>query len=280
MLIKEIIGLDDVRGEVGIEIEIEGEGIPSDDFVRRNTSGWKAEVDGSLKAAEALEYVLRVPVGYRDVSYHLNQLWDNFRVLESKIFESPKAGVHIHLNVQNFTVVQLTNLATLWFIFEKPLVKFCGPNREGNLFCLRASDASEMIDFFRSVVQKKKFQDFKTDEYRYSSINFKSVADYGSVEFRTMRSTGDMVEILKWIDILYELYEAAKVFNDPRDIISCVSGDGYEDFLKRIFKKTHELIPRGDTFQEDIYEGICNAQDIAYCVNWAHYTPKRSNPFK
>lgn len=279
MLIREAIDLVEVKGKVGIEIEIEGVKLPDDNCTRSNSDYWKADLDGSLKAAEAFEYVLRHPISILSVKPALEELWGIFDRLNSEIFESPKAGVHVHLNVQDFTINELVNLITLFFIFEKPLVKYCGSDREGNLFCLRASDASDMIPHIISVIKTKKLGSFKNDDYRYSSINLKSVAEYGSVEFRTMRSTADMDAILSWVKILWDLYRAAKVFDNPRQIICAISGDGYDTFAKSIFKTTYHLIPVEDTFEQDIYEGICHAQDIAYCVNWDKYTLKSNNPF-
>lgn len=280
MWIRDLLGLPNTKGTIGIEIEVEGRDLPANEHLKLySAEGWKAELDGSLKALEAYEYVLKEPASLTSVGMHLNSLWSVFNRMESEVWESPKAGVHVHFNVQEFTIPRLANLLTLFFIFEKPLVKFCGDNREGNLFCLRASDAIDMIPHITRIIRSRKFHNFNNDDYRYSSINLKSVVDYGSVEFRTMRSTPDKSAILLWVRILNELYKASDLFDEPRNIIAAISGDGYQEFMKHIFPNTHKYIPVSDTFDQDIYDGICNAQDIAYCVKWDSYSAKRNNPF-
>ena len=52
---RELIGCRDAAGEVGIEIELEGHGLPRMDF-----EYWRAERDGSLRG-EAVELVLKKP---------------------------------------------------------------------------------------------------------------------------------------------------------------------------------------------------------------------------
>ena len=110
---------EDVEGEVGIEIEVEGQDLPH--VVSRY---WRTERDGSLKAAEAFEYVLKRPVPRADVKKVLTSLEKKWKSNNAIINDSFRAGVHVHINVRDLTTTQMVTFATLYYIFEETLLNY------------------------------------------------------------------------------------------------------------------------------------------------------------
>lgn len=280
MNIREIVRVKPKVGDIGIEIEVEGTRIPNGNYVAIYSKLWKTEVDNSLKAEEALEYVLREPVPYDEVKEALDELEQLFINKKSVIHDSIRAGIHVHINVQSLTAKQLATFITCYLCVENILVEFCGESRVGNLFCLRTSDAEAYLPWITYIFKKKDFRNLKNDDFRYASMNLKSVAEYGSVEFRAMKTTSDFSRIKLWIDLLYSMYQNSLTYRDPKDVVLSFSGNGYKEFIRGLFGEYAEHLPVKDTTPDDIYDGVCNAQDFAYAIDWNEYKVVNDNPFK
>lgn len=262
--VRELFGIPDelkVVGDVGVEIEVEGRNLPL------GNKYWRREVDGSLRGAENAEYVLRTPLTLNQLSLALKSLALDYKTCKATIDDSVRAGVHVHVNVQELNVVQLYNYITLYLVFEELLTKFCGSTREGNLFCLRACDAEFLIQALQYTAQSRRYRTLVTDDLRYAAINVKALGNYGSLEFRAMRSTKDFDVLQTWATILVMLREKAKEFFEPTDIINGFSEGESSGFLGRIFGEYAELL-KFDGYERALVRGVRIAQEIAFCTNW------------
>ena len=181
-------------GDIGVEIEVEGENLPqpNEDCLLRNfTNFWNIVKDGSLRG-EAWEYVFKRPASRetykRVLSYFTQQMEDK----GSRFHDSVRAGIHIHINVQNLTVKELFNFLVTYYIMEEYIINRCGEGRQGNLFCLRSQDAPYILFSLYRAFRDNSCQEIATDLVRYSSLNVISLFKYGSLEFRALRTTPDM----------------------------------------------------------------------------------------
>lgn len=265
MNIREVFGLPEVKGAVGVEVEIEGMNLPA---LIGNGHQWHVEHDGSLRG-EAYEYVFRGPVDKVKAFGRLDSLALSFKKHGSDIFDTGRAGVHVHVNVQDMSIKQVGCFITLYYIFENILLDYCGEDRVGNLFCLRTCDAEGAIPLITQAFNNHKLRGLGTDDIRYAALNLNSLPKYGSVEFRPMRSTGDMQLIKNWIDILLTMKEYSLRFNDPRDIVESMSGMSTAVMFLEVFGEHTGLVYDDDS----MYEGVCYAQDFAYGVHWDRPNP-------
>lgn len=255
------------NGDLGVEIEVEGRHLPLADFY------WHNEKDGSLKGIETREYVLEKPMTLGEVRKSLDYLDKLYRVNNTKVDDSVRAGVHIHVNCQKLTMTQLFTFMSLYFVLENVLTKWCGHSREGNLFCLRASDAEGLLSQIkRGIVDKNWRGVYGRDKLRYAAMNVKALATYGSLEFRAMRGTRDMNLIYMWASVLLGLREKSKEFKNPSKIIEQFSVFGPTAFMKEVLGDNYEHF-KCDEQDEMLWDGVRNAQDIAYCVDWDGYEP-------
>ena len=99
--VKEVFGISPARyqkNDWGLEIEIEGENLahPGSDV-------WRLDRDGSL-VGNSLEYILAKPLPMKDVHLHLDDLINTMKLNSSTIKDSVRAGVHVHRNVQNWSM--------------------------------------------------------------------------------------------------------------------------------------------------------------------------------
>jgi hypothetical protein len=260
--IKDLCNLRSVQGDVGVEIEVEGYNLPDD------VQYWKAVGDGSLKGEESLEYVLTRPVPIDDLHGRLAILKKAFEDRNAEFDETYRAGVHVHVNVQDLTVRQLFTFVVLYLTLEELLLTFCAKHRIGNHFCLRASEAGYLPALICRAIEKQDLKSLHTDDIRYSAINLKPVVQYGSVEFRAHESTFNFDKIETWAKILYQLREASLQFECPRKIMEEVSVGGYEGFVRKVFAEHADYFLAQPYWDRMVRKGILVAQDIAYSRDW------------
>lgn len=254
------------KNDIGLEIEVEGVRLP---LLEKY---WRTDRDGSLRGDESAEYVLDRPSTLEGVEHALKYLDERYKAYNSVVDDTVRAGVHVHINCQHLTTRELYNFFVLYLVLENVLIKYCGEYREGNLFCLRCQDAEFLLYTLVQAAKDKAFlMHFHSDDLRYASMNVKALGDYGSLEFRAMRSTRDLGAIMTWVKILYNLREVAKQFNNPVEIIEQVSMMGGKDFLERCLGEFAGFFNAIEGVTDLLYEGVQLAQCLAYCVNWANW---------
>ena len=256
MNIQEYFGSKKQDGEVGLEIELEGPRVS-----RIESVGWRLEHDGSLRD-EAVELVLRKPCKRADVHKYLNNVVSAVRAADAEVLDTGRAGVHVHVNVQDLEFHQLFNFICAYLILEDILIQFCGKYRVGNLFCLRARDAEALIDTLRETAREKDLNLTAGDQLRYAALNVSALKKYGSLEFRAMRSTVDPVVLQTWVDSLLAIKDWSMQFNDPQELVMQFSQVGPE----RIFQDT---ICKFGVFTYDengMFDGVRQAQYLAFAL--------------
>ena len=138
MKLKEYLKAASIDGDFGIEIEVEGENLPT---IRSNN--WHTEKDGSLRG-ESNEYIITKPIKIDEVREAIEYL--NKRLDKSVLNFSFRTSVHIHMNMLECTHEEILNTVYTYLLIEEPLIKFCGKERKANRFCLRLQDADGIID--------------------------------------------------------------------------------------------------------------------------------------
>ena len=226
MTIKEILGCKAQSGDVGVEIELEADHIPHHDYIPEI---WKKEADASLRG-ESAEFVLRRPVKLDQLDDALQSLQRAFDASGTSPRPTYRAGIHVHVNVQDLTPTQLVTFICSYFMLEEVLLRFCDKSRLGNHFCLRMSDASYSLDKLVEFIEKEDFQLLNNEDLRYASLNVTSLFKYGSIEFRALESTLNFERIKTWAGVLVHLRDYAKTLRSPVDLLGQASALGFEQY--------------------------------------------------
>jgi hypothetical protein len=245
------------EGEIGIEIEAEGQGFPG------GGTYWSIKGDGSLRG-EACEYVLKHPASRADYQRHLTTLQKRWTDNRTQFNNSTRTSVHVHINVQELTITQVYTFICLYLVLENHLIEWCGEHRKGNLFCLRAKDAEFLLYTLEEAIRSGDYKKLDSNTLRYASINVRALYTYGSLEFRAMRGTSNIDLISHWIEILLAIKDASLTFENPQQIIEDFSAYGPIEFHNKVFP--NNIFPLNDTFP--LKEGIRQVQNIAYAVDW------------
>ena len=207
--LSELLGINPVQGDWGIEIEAEGQGMNP---LGRGVPFWRSEDDPSLRGNfpdERHEFVLKKPILLDEVSVAMDALIKSQE--GAKIKFSFRTSVHVHMNVSTFTRAQVCSLVYLYLLFEEPLINFCGTSRKANRFALRLRDAEYMMEVIKLMFKgtHPDWHRMPDDQMRYSSLNLEAMRKYGSVEFRGMRGTIDKETIVTWVKLLNFIKEYA-----------------------------------------------------------------------
>lgn len=275
-IVNIIAGLKPTDGRYGVEIEAEGIRLP-----RELPPPWRVENDGSLQAGfEAHEYVMHRPASLEGVHEALTTLKQAYKENKSDVRETQTSGVHVHVNVQDYTPKQLFTFITTYFVLEELLLTYCGEDRQGNHFCLRLKDAENIVDEFVMSAKKHQLANLKGDNIRYCSLNPCSLFKYGSLEFRAMRGTGDLNAIETWVKILDQVRLAAKNYADPAEVAKMMSIGGEVQFVNSVLGPYADLFTQVPNYRKMVKDGVRIIQPLAFCTDWSQYRDERVNPFR
>lgn len=267
-------------GDFGIEIETEAISeyrIPSFNY-------WTTHRDGSLRFF-GVEYVLSTPLKLSDVSNALEE----FEKKTSKIkFESSVySSVHVHLNITQMEMIHIANLITLYIMFENVLNRYCGPDRDGNLFCLKTQCAESVINHIVNLFKAMgtghddgftAVRRLREAELKYSAMNLYTLRKFGSLEFRTHKGTTDIGEILNWVKILNSLKVAASKFRSPDQILLEAKHRGYSQFFDSIFTPEQKRLLWTGESEGDIDSNIWYVLLLAKSADWKSWPNLKKKP--
>ena len=291
--ISNIFKVKEAKGEVGIEIEVEGNKFPKPPGLVGSHSKvpmpdwkyWSYCHDGSLRGKDNAEYVLTDPIQFSQVDEAVSELFSGLSSFGSILDESNRTSVHVHLNFQNSHLNRLATFCGLWFCFEEILTEWCGDHRVGNLFCLRGKDAPAIPTLIREFIKCDGHFNIR-DNFHYSGLNVNALQKFGSLEIRTMRGATDPEVIKTWLRILERFYKVSLEYADPRHMVDLFSSVGPLDFFHTFLgSESYKIINDLNLTQERIYEamfdGIRLAQDVCYCRAWEEFNPitLRPDPF-
>lgn len=243
--ILELLRLPACKGDLGVEIECEGNNLNPID-----TPSWRTERDGSLRGDypyNSSEYVMRAPVTAKRFPSVLKELIDHQK--NAKFNFSFRTSVHVHVNVQELTEDELLAFLYACMLLEEPLMNFCGESRKGNRFCLRMNDAEGYDKTLSSIFTHgyRAIARLNGDKIRYSAINVHSLVKYGSIEFRGMRGNMEEAVLLPWCSTLLSIRNVAKKLKNPINVYNMYVGMGNQEFAKKFFGKHADLF---------MYEGM------------------------
>lgn len=261
MRILEHCGGRAVAGELALEIEVEGANLP-----RINDKWWRSEDDGSLKG-EGVEYVMKAPQDLDKLIEALSDLEERFKVQGSRVDESFRAGIHVHVNVQELSFKQVMTLACCYLIVEEVLVDYCHPSRAGNHFCYRAIDAGGLVKALYDFTATGNIRYINTDNIRYSAMNFTSLFKYGSLEFRALESTKDYKKVVNWAGVLRQIKRASMKYANPREVYKAFDELGPREFARQLLGGYADKFLVGE-YEQKILDGMEVSIEIAYAREW------------
>lgn len=264
------------KGEIGIEVEVEGSGFP--DLFENPIANWEYHADGSLRGGA--EYVIKNPVSRENVASALDTLAKG--LAKAKLKFSGRTSIHVHVNVQRLTLRQWINYIVLYCILEEALVDVVSPERAGNKFCLRFKDAEAPLELVCEMLQSQyiSVRDyFGGRNQKYAGMNLQATVGFGTCEFRSMRGNLDTKFINDWAQLLVYLRDVAEKTLEPGELVLSLSKMGPREFIRSVLPGDNtitEAVLNLEGVDQKIMDGVRLAQDVAYAVEW----PDPADDFK
>lgn len=238
MKIKDLLPHKKCNGMFGIEVEVESE----DGFGHFNSNVWTAVHDGSLR--DGCEFITVGAIPYDKVKTALIELKEY--LAPNKIVFSFRTSIHVHVNILDMSLEELTTFIYLYYLFEEPLMTFCGEERKGNRFCLSLQDSEGVVNniekLFKNNAETLKkccgseyMRQTLINETKYAALNLASIPKFGSLEFRGMRGTLDLDVLSKWFKMLYNLREAAVKFQTMSKVYDFLFKEGPKALASEVF---------------------------------------------
>ena len=259
---------------IGVEVELEG--------VPLRTLGltlppevdhyWSFSEDNSLHNNGA-EFTFKSPMFGEDSRVALGTLLSHAE--RAGWLVSKRTGIHVHVDARDLSRHQLLGFVAYYLLFEPLIYEWVGDDRHSNNFCLPYYKAEValfqakkilflMHQFSLGIAARDEVLNACDRFHRYSGLNLKSLLNFGSLEFRHLKTTLSYPRVRDWINIILCLKRAA--LNTPQStytILGEVSKMGVEVAVERIFSG---LIPKEMVTKEIVSKimgfGIPNATEL------------------
>lgn len=277
---------------VGLELEIEN--VPRfsremrDQFLEPY---WDIKEEGSLRN-NGREFVLRTPLFGEDLHASIMQLTNMIAQTKKNsrnaFQKSPRTSFHVHVDMSDVERSdQLFSFLALYLALERPLFKYFGDSREGNIFCLPLYRSPHAVETYRafladdpreanSILQhgrrermprrnrnRARLIDNPHSIDKYSALNIRPLTSLGSVEFRHAPALTTTEEIVDWVNIILAIKKAGLERNYLEDKLANQFSDvGPDRMIQEIMGP--ELMNKLDypEFNFDVMRGIRLCQNI------------------
>lgn len=265
------------KGEYGIEIETETKSA----YDHPEFFFWRTHGDGSLRDY-GVEYILKQPIGYREIQDALKEFDEKTKHL-AFIKDSFSTSVHAHVNMLNESITTMGNFMTLYFLFENLLIRYSGPNRRSNLFCLPTIDAEETFMWARSMFEAIQQKDYRRlvlpeNQAKYAALNLSALGKYGSLELRSFRGETDTKIISDWFGIIHSILQYARQKHNPKMIMESFKDKGMK-LRDEVFGDYAKLLTWPDD-EKLVETNVFYAGSIAYSVkSWEDLDKKEVKKF-
>ena len=172
-----------------------------------------------------------------------------------------RTGIHVHLDARDLSRYQLLGLIAYYCIFEPAIYAWVGDERHSNNFCLPwykfEGQLAQAIDILGGMRDFSKGKLTRNEDvilacesfHRYAGLNLKSLATFGSIEFRHLKTTLDYNRVRDWVNIILSLKKAAlQVPQSTLAIIHAINRFGIrrtadEIFGERITEEMWKAVP-------------------------------------
>lgn len=245
-------------GIIGMEIEVEGFVGPSTPYDNYFPYLWARAADGSLRNA-GCEFI-SVPIQGQYIVVALNFLKEYLAYHKTAGYNpvtfSDLCGVHVHLNVRDFSVGQFANLLFLYMVFENSLMRIAG-DRSRNIFCLPINVLTPALRSFLSRVDGKTLTDLvmgsSEETSKYAALNYVPVKKLGTVEFRHMEGNLNVPRLLHWVSAILRIRDFAldaDYLNLKEKVFDLNTNSEYEKFGRAVFDKWFDKINNSTLWNE------------------------------
>lgn len=243
-----------VAGEPAFGIEVELENCLQKDSPWFSDL-WTFKGENSLRN-NGMEFVSH-PALYKNREKVCREFKD---VLKKCIGTKPQLSIrcstHIHMNAMYLTLRQIVNTSLVWYLLENAIIKTQSDWRQGNLFCLRMSDARTIGDnLIDSIWDPDRWSSYHTKNgVKYSAFNLAPTVEFGTMEWRFLSPITDPDLLIFWVEVFQSIIDYGATIKSPDALLQDYNNLDVKAFFKKIFGGNGKTL----------YEMVLNAHDGKY----------------
>lgn len=274
------------KGTIGLELEIEATtALPRDGALEHIFSPvtkamWSSIQDGSLRG-EAREFIFSRPCTRDEIPNMVNSLFTVFKDRGVRLNNSNRCSTHVHINMKNRTINQITSVIALWTVFESAFIAWCGEERTTNHFALSSKDTRSVVDAWNNYLRFGSFAGMGEDRHglKYMALNILTLFTKGSLEFRCGGAANEPTRPITWATFLDHFVEVVcSKYINPSQIAYDLSERTGTVILEEICGKEFapffkEVISAVPNFNESCMEGFRVVQPIVLGYPWDVWLP-------
>ena len=143
-------------------------------------------------------------------------------------------GLHVHVDIQEFTTSQIRMLCKVFHSFEGALIQLQPHSRRENSYCARLNRFdTNWINQFNPDNPEQRYNRDGSFIYDHSSgLNFGRFSDRGTIEIRYAAGTIRGIKVIGWIRTLLMLIEISKSIEPTTELSQTESVDDLKDFIR------------------------------------------------
>jgi hypothetical protein len=237
-------------GDIAVEIELEGMNLP------KSVPGWNIHSENSLRGDKGRtinpnedlpdtprEYVTAGVATLAKLRTDLTALNTRLSMPEVAYRITPRASTHFHVNMSQELLRNVFGYYLVFSAIEPVLLKFCGAEREGNLFCIPIYESGDLPQHVEQCLTS--FDNgpmyWPGENHRqrgkYASLNTDPLSRQGSLEVRCFPNSIDTEQIMTWAQWLVNIRTIASSWGmtDYSDLLDHIS-ENKTAFLQRVFQ--------------------------------------------
>ena len=179
---------------------------------------WELKTDSSAshpnhgRGYELASRILEGDQGLKEVDWYAKAL-NNLRN-EHDFKVNRQCGIHLHVDVSDFTEQQFRNLIRLVMYFEPVIFGINPPSRKGNRYCKAIQGQQrfeELAGMHGDLTPEQVRQSLEVvARDRYFGLNVTKYMTQGRIEFRYGAASLNPKKILGWVSVLLAIVEKAK----------------------------------------------------------------------
>jgi len=227
---------------VGIEVEVEA--IKNE--VNQTPAIWVSKEDGSLRN-NGIEYV-SYPTPSKKCPAIFSHLQEKLKENNTPSF-SVRTSTHIHIDVTDMTIPQIQSFLLLYLCFEDVLFSIAGEERRENIFCVPLVDTQyveRVSGIFTHSLSNYNFNKLLLSWDKYTGINLKPISSFGTIEFRHLKGTDDVLLFKNWLSVILKLKKKA-MENSCQSLYKTIealnTNSEYHQFAMYIFEEKYQVLP-------------------------------------
>lgn len=237
--------LDNVKAFfAGVECEIES--VKN----QKDFEYFTATHDGSLRN-EGIEFISQ-PLDLDMLVTQFKKLHVHLEYYDKDVAFSPRTSTHVHINCRTLDESTVRQLVLLYALYEEFFFAMVNKDRRTNIHCV------PLTETFLPQLYQSSIQRMTSNWHKYTALNVLPLAKLGSIEFRHLQGTDDVVLFTEWVSTLNNLWHLSQRVNLTAEALA--NPDQLRAWWRELFKDSPRILALEPAFPNMIQNSLIDVK--------------------